>query len=54
MPGVGERGDRRLNVLPAPLILERVAQRLSDEGAALAASHPPIKLRDELLVEAYV
>lgn len=54
MTAVLDRSERRLDVVPAALILERTPHGLGDEGAATSASDPAVELRDQLVVEVYV
>lgn len=54
VPGVGQLGQRRFDVSPAALVVERAAQGCRDEAAAPPTAHPAIELSDELVVDAYV
>src|SRR3954452_6266770 len=52
--GIGDRLEGGLDGRPAALVVERVADRLSDEGAAPSAADAAIGLGDEIVREAYV
>src|SRR5215207_8311966 len=52
--GVGERVQRRLDVLPATLILESPTDRLPDERAAASPADSPVELCHEIVGKAYV
>jgi hypothetical protein len=46
--------ERRLNVVPAPLVVESTADQLGDKTASPPGSHSTIQLSHELIIECYV
>ncbi len=51
---IGEGAQPSLDVFASPHIVERLAQGVRDEDAALPSSHAPVELLHERVVQAYV
>jgi hypothetical protein len=51
---VGQRSQRRLDVVPTLLVVEASSDELGDEGTASAGADTPIELSDELVIKGYV
>ena len=54
VPVVRDLPERRHDVIPPALILQRAADGFRDERASLPPADPPVKLRDQSVVEANV
>jgi hypothetical protein len=54
MAGIGDRVECGLDVLPAALVVEGVADCLADEGTASAAANSSIEFSDEIVGKTYV
>src|SRR5258708_26046280 len=51
---LGEGSKACFDVLPAALVVESLANRLGDEGAAAATAHLAVEAGDEVVLERYV
>lgn len=51
---VAQLAERRLDVIPASLVIEAPPNQFGDERAPPARTHPPIQLRYQLIVQSYV
>ncbi len=49
-----QRAQRGLDLVPPPLIIERLLDGGCDEGAAAATPNPCIEVRDQRVIETYV
>ncbi len=54
MTAIVDRAERRLDELPAPFLVQRLANRLRDERAPTPRADSPVELADELVFESYV
>jgi hypothetical protein len=54
VPAVRDLADRRLDVIPTLLVVERAPDDLGDERTAAPGAYAPVELRDEIVVESYV
>jgi hypothetical protein len=51
---VGNRANRRLDELPAVVVVQRTFDCVSDVRAAPSSAHPAIELADDSVVESYL
>ena len=51
MPGVGDRPQRLLDLVPAPLIVETAPYQSGNERTATPGSGPSIKILDKIIVQ---
>src|SRR5689334_12135095 len=49
-----DRAQRRLDVVPAALVLEAPPDQLGDEGATSASTGAPVECSNQLVVQRYV
>lgn len=51
---VGDCPERRLYIVPSPLVIEPPANQLRDERAASPAPGPPVEFGDKFVIDGYV
>lgn len=51
---IRHRPDRRFDIVPPSLVVERAANQRRDERAAPPRSYPPVELRDDRVLNIYV
>ena len=54
VPAIGNRTERRFDVVPAPLILQRPRHHLPDECTPPTCPRTPVQLRHQLIFQHYV
>ncbi len=54
MAAVTHSAERRLDIVPSPLVIETALDQLLDHHAATPAAGPPVKFSDDSVVQRYV